>query len=254
MSASINGEKKKKTSFEFPFELRRSADETVGLHYRPICHTDNSFGGFEVTDVLYSAQRQNEVLRRYCVAAIQDQTLQKGDIILAINGKNTQSAMTHELLASLELYMRVWRDTVEEKDDHPTPLMYVISEYAGTVEKEGGYLTVTKRTQIYVQRDSRAPPEEINAYRCDYIWGWHQGKSKHEGGWLPVDALRRPLNDALESNCSHNAMFLLPEKIPKTRLQQQSPGTFQAALEGRTGGTYDAVCNIAAMAKPSTGL
>ena len=35
---------------------------------------------------------------------------------------------THELLASLELYMRVWRDTVEEKDDHPTPLMYVISE------------------------------------------------------------------------------------------------------------------------------
>mmetsp|Transcript_68367 Transcript_68367/g.160274 ORF Transcript_68367/g.160274 Transcript_68367/m.160274 type:complete len:193 (+) Transcript_68367:34-612(+) len=189
MSASINGEKKKKTSFEFPFELRRSADETVGLHYRPICHTDNSFGGFEVTDVLYSAQRQNEVLRRYCVAAIQDQTLQKGDIILAINGKNTRSAMTHELLASLELYMRVWRDTVEEKDDHPTPLMYVISEYAGTVEKEGGYLTVTKRTQIYVQRDSRAPPEEINAYRCDYIWGWHQGKSKHEGGWLPVDVL-----------------------------------------------------------------
>ena len=86
------------------------------------------------------------------------------------------------------------------------------------------------------------------------------------------EALRRPLNvafqwkaklahpgvekcqDALESNCSHNAMFLLPEKIPKTRLQQQSPGTFQAALEGRTGGTYDAVCNIAAMAKPSTGL
>ena len=93
MSANTNGEKK--ASFEFPFELRRLADETVGLHYRPICRTDNSCVGFEVTDVLYSAQRQNEVLRRYCVSEIQDQILKKGDIILEINGNKTQSAMTH---------------------------------------------------------------------------------------------------------------------------------------------------------------
>ncbi|OLP81544.1 hypothetical protein AK812_SmicGene37912 [Symbiodinium microadriaticum] len=187
MSENANGEKK--ASFEFPFELRRSADETVGLHYRPICRTDNSFVGFEVTDVLYSAQRQNEVLRRYCVSEIQDQTLKKGDIIMAINGKKTQSAMTHELQASLELYMRVWRDTLEDKDD-PTPLMYVVSDYAGTaVEKEGGYLTVAKGMQIRVQRDTRAPPEETNAHRCDYIWGWLLDKKVHEGGWLPVDVL-----------------------------------------------------------------
>ncbi|CAE7443179.1 unnamed protein product, partial [Symbiodinium necroappetens] len=34
---------------------------------------------------------------------LQDHTLKRGDIILAINGKKTQSAMTHDLQASLEL-------------------------------------------------------------------------------------------------------------------------------------------------------
>ena len=39
-------------SFEFPFSLQRSSDETVGLHHKPVYHTDGSFSGFEVTSVL----------------------------------------------------------------------------------------------------------------------------------------------------------------------------------------------------------
>ena len=33
----------------------------VGLHHKPVYRTDGSFSGFEVTSVLYSAERQNEV-------------------------------------------------------------------------------------------------------------------------------------------------------------------------------------------------
>ncbi|CAE7240806.1 rsmB, partial [Symbiodinium pilosum] len=162
MSTLIDGER-----FEFPFAVRRNSDEDVGIHYKPVFRTDESFCGFEVTSVLYTAERKNQVLRRFNMQELQKQMLCPGDIIVSVNGKKSQELMMTQLQASPTLFMKVWRDKVKEDTE---PVMYAISEYDPSIEAEGGYLKVSRRSQIRVDLNTRAPPEDVNAYRCDYIW------------------------------------------------------------------------------------
>eukprot|EP00438_Fugacium_kawagutii_P015094 Skav214585 [mRNA] locus=scaffold57:345723:348599:+ [translate_table: standard] len=109
-------------------------------------------------------QRQNQVAQKFNDSEVEWQTIQEGDLIVNVNGKTEAEEMSRLLKTAPILWLRMRRekDAVDPEKTEPEtsdgPKMTVTCSYDG-IEAEHGYLQVNPGEVVFVNMDSRSPPE-----------------------------------------------------------------------------------------------